>query len=82
MKEENLKRAKDVVNLLETRRRQLEYLDDSYTMMELNLYRDGKGSVNVGHAIIQKETQNIIKIIVGSEVRKQIKDLENELRGL
>lgn len=82
MKEENLKRAKEVVNLLGTRRKQLEYLDDSYSTMEFNLYKDGKGSTNVGHAATPKETQNIIKIIVGAEIRKQIKDLENELRGL
>lgn len=82
MKEKNLGVAQETVKLLEHRRRQLEYCEDSDTRMEFNLYKDGKGSVNIGYVVVPPESQHILKLIIGAEIRKQINELETALEKL
>lgn len=80
MKEENLAKCRQIIDELTCRRRQLEYCLDEESMLEVAIYKTGKGSVAVNrlsdHAILA------IKAMTSSELKKRIETLEKELETL
>lgn len=82
MKEENMKRAKEIIGRLEANRLRLKYCEDENAVIEINLFREGRGGTNIGYRALPDETQSMIKTIAGAEIKKQIKLLEAELETL
>ena len=80
MKEGNLKKALEIVSALESRRKQLEYLQDSRSVVSVSLHVDYKGSAGLNK--IAEHSAMAIKAILIVDIKKSIFDLESELAGL
>lgn len=80
MKEENLKKALEIVSALESKRKQLEYLEDSRSVVSVSLHVDYKGSAGLNK--IEEHSTMAIKAILIVDVKKSISDLESTLAGL
>lgn len=80
MKEANLRKAQEVVDALGTRRKQLEYLQDSRSVVAVSLYVDHKGSAGVNK--VEEHSAMAIKAILIVEVQSSIRNLESELATL
>ena len=80
MKEENLRKAQEIVSALESRRKQLEYLQDSRSVVSVSLYVDHKGGAGVNK--VTEHSTMAIKAILIVDIKKSISDLESELACL
>lgn len=80
MKEANLTKCRHIIDELNARRRQLEYCLDEESMLEVAIYKTGKGSVAVGK--LSDHTVLAIKAMTSSELKKRIEALEKELETL
>ena len=80
MKEENLKKAQEIISALELKRTQLEYLQDSRSVVSVSLQVDYKGSTGIRN--IAEHSAMAIKAILIVDVKKSIFDLESKLAGL
>ncbi|MDY0228466.1 MAG: hypothetical protein RBR38_16760 [Desulfomicrobium apsheronum] len=80
MKEENLKKAQEIISALEAKRIQLEYLQDSRSVASVSLRVNYKGSAGINK--IAEHSTMAIKAILIVDVKKSIFDLESKLAGL
>ena len=63
MKEENLRKAQEIVSALESKRKQLEYLQDSRSAISVSLYVEHKGSAGV-NKVAEHSTMAIKAILI------------------
>ena len=82
MKPENLKRAQEVVGLLEELKSRVKFLEDEDTEVRLSMWHSKFGSCAVGSKYLSTGTQAALKAMSIIDVKKNIKDLETELEGL
>ncbi len=82
MKEENLRRAEDVVGELAKLRQKIKYLESKDTAIEVQLYHKSLGGDRVNTAHVSEATCAATKALLLIDAKGRIKELEIELATL